>query len=342
MDPSLRGAGDYQDSYQELELLGQGGFGKVVRVQCKSTDGFFAAKHIKTGRTKDRELALAEIQLLDGLHNPYIIRFIEAFDAGLSIIVVTEYLEGGELFERCADREVSLTEQDCCTFVRQICQGLEYLHSLSVVHLDLKPENIVITEKGGKSVKIIDFGSALQLQTGEQVQAMVGTAEFVAPEVANNEYISTETDMWSLGVVCFILLSGSSPFLDKHEDDEMTLFNISQAKYDFDYEEFDSVSADAKDFIARLLRKTSEHRLSAAKCLQHAWLRETPRSNVINVKNLRRFLARRKLRNVGRVLMAINVMRKASLEAARMRLEAETQVSEDKEETKMRSEERIQ
>lgn len=336
----MRSIQDYEDSYQEMELLGQGGFGKVYKVESKCTGELFAAKYIKTGRNR-RTQAEQEISLLSGLHSPHIIRFIEAFDTSKNIIVVTEYLEGGELFEMCADSEGSLTEEDCCTFVRQICKGLEYLHSKSVVHLDLKPENIVITERGGKTVKIIDFGSALRLRDGEQVQAMVGTAEFVAPEIVNYDNISTETDQWSLGVVCFVLLSGSSPFIDEDEDDLKTLTNVSLAKYDFDYSEFDSVSADAKDFISRLLRKTSEHRMSSSKCLQHAWLSETSRKNVIKVENLRMFLARRKLKNVGKVLRAINIMRKLSLEAARIKLQVETDDSEEDEELSLHSRESV-
>lgn len=317
----LKCAAEYKASYQEKELLGEGGFGKVYRVQDLSSETEYAAKHISTTRMKARDGALVEIELLRGLDSPFIIRFVDAFEVDKSIIVVTELLAGGELFERCIDEEVELTEQDCCNFMRQVCGGLAYLHTNSVVHLDLKPENIVITEMGGKTVKIIDFGTALSLKQGEKVQAMVGTAEFVAPEVVNYDDITTGTDQWSLGVLCFILLSGASPFLDEDEDQQRTLSNISMAKYDFDYEEFDSVSAEAKDFISRLLRKSGQQRMTAERCLAHPWLQEEiPRSNVIRVENLRNFLARRRVQAVGRVLRAINVMRKASLATARMRL----------------------
>lgn len=310
---------EYGERYDEKELLGEGGFGKVYRVECRKSGASYAAKQLITTRKKQRDHALAEINLIKDLASPYIIRFIEAFEMDKGIVLVTELLQGGELFERCVDEEVTLTEEDCCHFVKQVSKGLEYLHSKSIVHLDLKPENIVLTERGGQTVKIIDFGTAMQLRKGEKVQAMVGTAEFVAPEVVNYDAITTETDQWSLGVLCFILLSGSSPFLDAEDDHQRTLCNVSTAKYDFDYEEFDTVSAEAKDFISRLLRKRADDRINSARCLEHPWLQEAPRSNVIRVENLRRFLARRKVRNVGRVLRAINVLRKVSEEAARIR-----------------------
>jgi len=315
----LNSATEYEERYVEKELLGEGGFGKVYRVECRKSGGSFAAKQLVTTRKKQRDSALAEVNLIKDLANPYIIRFIAAFDMDKGIVLVTELLQGGELFERCVDEEVTLTEQDCCHFIKQISKGLDYLHRKSIVHLDLKPENIVLTEKDGQTVKIIDFGTAMQLRKGEKVQAMVGTAEFVAPEVVNYDAITTETDQWSLGVLCFILLSGSSPFLDEEEDQQRTLSNVSMAKYDFDYEEFDSVSPEAKDFISRLLRKRADDRINSARCLEHPWLVESSRGNIIRVENLRRFLARRKVQNVGRVLRAINVLRKVSEEAARIR-----------------------
>jgi len=259
--------------------------------------------------------AKAEIEMLKTISSPYLIAFKEAFENEKSIIMITEYLDGGELFERVVEEDYQLVESDCCEFMKQICRGLQYLHSNQIVHLDIKPENIVITQKNGKEIKIIDLGTAIRLSPGEKVQAMVGTAEFVAPEVVNYDDISSNTDQWSLGVVAFILLSGASPFLSEDEDDQKTLNNVAMAKYDFDYEEFDNVSPDAKDFICRLLRKRSENRMSAAECLEHTWLEEKEMENKtarISIENLRKFLARRKLKNVGRVLRAINVFKETA------------------------------
>merc|ERR1719228_1338188 len=236
------------------------------------------------------------------------------------MILVTEYLEGGELFDKIVDEEFELLESDCCFFTRQICKGLEYLHRNNVVHLDIKPENIVLRGKEGRSIKIIDFGTAIQLLPGKKVQNMVGTPEFMAPEVVNFDDIALETDQWSLGVLSFILLSGFSPFLDDSDDEKMskTMSNVTMAKYDFDYEEFDEVSPDAKDFITRLLRKNPSRRMTATACLEHSWLKEKlmrKKTTRIKVTNLKKFLARRKVQNIGRALRVINVFKGAARES---------------------------
>jgi len=127
------------------------------------------------------------------MSSPFVITFVEAFESDKKVIMITEYLDGGELFERVVDEDFQLMESECCLFTKQICRGLQYLHSNAIVHLDIKPENIVITEKGGKNIKIIDLGTALRLSSSEKVQAMVGTAEFVAPEVVNYDDISMKT-----------------------------------------------------------------------------------------------------------------------------------------------------
>ena len=129
---------NYEDKYGELELVGEGRYGKVFRVKLKQGDGVFASKHIKTFKKKDKKCAKAEIELLKTISSPHIIAFIEAFESATSIIMITEYLDGGELFERVVDEDFQLVESECCLFMKQICQGMEYLHSNYIVHLDIK------------------------------------------------------------------------------------------------------------------------------------------------------------------------------------------------------------
>ena len=129
---------DYEDKYEELGLVGEGGYGKVFRVKLMQGDGVFASKHIKTVKKKDKKFAKAEIELLKTISSPHVIAFIEAFESAKSIIMITEYLDGGELFERVVDEDFQLVESECCLFMKQICQGMEYLHSNYIVHLDIK------------------------------------------------------------------------------------------------------------------------------------------------------------------------------------------------------------
>jgi myosin-light-chain kinase len=134
---------DYEDKYEELDLVGEGGYGKVFRVQLKQGYEVFASKHIKTVKKKDKKNAKSEIELLKTISSPHVIAFIEAFESTKSIIMITEYLDGGELFERVVDEDFQLVESECCLFMKQIYQGMEYLHSKYIVHLDIKVRNYV-------------------------------------------------------------------------------------------------------------------------------------------------------------------------------------------------------
>ncbi|KAG8040224.1 hypothetical protein G9C98_000794 [Cotesia typhae] len=184
-------------------------------------------------------------------------------------------IEGGELFERVIDDDFVLTERSCAVFMRQICEGIEFVHSQNILHLDMKPENILCLTKEGNRIKIIDFGLARQFDPRKKLQVLFGTPEFVAPEVVNFDQIGYGTDMWSIGVICYVLLSGLSPFMG--DTDVETMANVTIAKYDFDHEAFNNISEDAKDFIRRLLVKDKEKRISAHVCRFHPWL--APKSN---------------------------------------------------------------
>jgi len=307
----LLGGEVYFQQYEEKKELGRGKFGVVFQVQDKDSKRIYAAKHIKTRKKEQREKVVEEIAILKKFSNPHIIRFINAFETPSEVILVMEYLDGGELFERVAADDFNLTESDCCLFMRQICRGVQYLHNHNIVHLDLKPENVVCTERENATVKIIDFGTAMELEPGEQIKSLVGTPEFVAPEVVSYDFISTGTDMWSLGVICYILLSGYSPFMG--DNDTETYNNISNVQFDFDLEEFDSISENAQDFISCLLKKSPRTRLSADQCLEHSWLMERDLSKrVIKTDNLKAFLARRRWQRCGQAIRALKRLKNLS------------------------------
>ena len=126
------------DNYEQKKELGRGKFGVVFQVEDKVTNKIYAAKHIKTRKKEMKEKVIEEIAILKKFSNPHIIRFINAFETPSEVILVMEYLDGGELFERHADDDFNLTESDCCLFMRQICRGVQYLHKNKIVYLDLK------------------------------------------------------------------------------------------------------------------------------------------------------------------------------------------------------------
>ncbi|XP_062925768.1 myosin light chain kinase 3-like isoform X2 [Mobula hypostoma] len=255
---------------QKSEVLGGGRFGQVHKCIEKATGLTLAAKIIKTRAAKQKEEVKNEIQVMNQLNHTNLIQLYDAFETKNDIILIMEYIEGGELFDRIIDENYNLTEMDTILFVKQICEGLQYMHQMYILHLDLKPENILCVNREANQVKIIDFGLARRYKPREKLKINFGTPEFLAPEVVNYDFVSFPTDMWSLGVIAYMLLSGLSPFLG--EDDNETLNNIIVCKWDLDDEEFENVSEDAKEFISKLLIKEKGARISAAQCLKQPWL----------------------------------------------------------------------
>ncbi|NXW42536.1 MYLK2 kinase, partial [Nyctiprogne leucopyga] len=259
-----------QFNLSSKEILGGGKFGEVHTCTEKQTGLKLAAKVIRKQGAKDKEMVLLEIDVMNQLNHRNLIQLYDAIETPREIILFMEFVEGGELFERIIDDDYHLTEVDCMVFVRQICEGIRFMHHMHVLHLDLKPENILCVTATGHMVKIIDFGLARRYNPQEKLKVNFGTPEFLSPEVVNYEQVSYSTDMWSMGVITYMLLSGLSPFLG--DNDTETLNNVLAANWYFDEETFESVSDEAKDFVSNLIIKEKSARMSAGQCLQHPWL----------------------------------------------------------------------
>ncbi|XP_005384950.1 PREDICTED: myosin light chain kinase 2, skeletal/cardiac muscle [Chinchilla lanigera] len=257
-------------SLNSKEALGGGKFGAVCTCTEKATGLRLAAKVIKKQTPKDKEMVMLEIEVMNQLNHRNLIQLYAAIETLNEIVLFMEYIEGGELFERIVDEDYHLTEVDTMVFVRQICDGILFMHKMRVLHLDLKPENILCVNTTGHLVKIIDFGLARRYNPNEKLKVNFGTPEFLSPEVVNYDQISDKTDMWSLGVITYMLLSGLSPFLG--DDDTETLNNVLSSNWYFDEETFEAVSDEAKDFVSNLIVKDQGARMSAAQCLAHPWL----------------------------------------------------------------------
>ncbi|XP_012659567.1 myosin light chain kinase 2, skeletal/cardiac muscle [Otolemur garnettii] len=257
-------------SMNSKEALGGGKFGAVCTCTERATGLKLAAKVIKKQTPKDKEMVKLEIEVMNQLNHRNLIQLYAAIETAHEIVLFMEYIEGGELFERIVDEDYHLTEVDTMVFVRQICDGILFMHKMRVLHLDLKPENILCVNTTGHLVKIIDFGLARRYNPNEKLKVNFGTPEFLSPEVVNYDQISDKTDMWSLGVITYMLLSGLSPFLG--DDDTETLNNVLSGNWYFDEETFEAVSDEAKDFVSNLIVKDQRARMSAAECLDHPWL----------------------------------------------------------------------
>lgn len=295
-DVQIKRNEDPKAEYTLQEEVGRGKFGTVYKCTEKTTGLCLAAKFISCPKKEDRRNVEREIEIMRMLQHPRLIQVYDAFENGKVMCVVLELIEGGELFERVIDDDFILTEKACTIFMRQICEGVDFIHKQRILHLDMKPENILCLTKTGNRIKIIDFGLARKFDPNKKIQVLFGTPEFVAPEVVNFDPIGYGTDMWSVGVICYVLLSGLSPFMG-HTDVE-TMANVTIAKYDFDDEAFQNISENAKDFIRKLVIKDLNQRMTAEECLQHEWLRKkkpvVQRLNSMDVAkdNLRQFVER--------------------------------------------------
>nr|CUU98573.1 hypothetical transcript [Hymenolepis microstoma] len=210
-----------------------------------------------------------EVHVLRSIDHHTIVKLYEIYEQDDYSIIILELVTGGELFDRVAEFE-RLDEHEAVYFIGQILLGVHHMHQLGIVHLDLKPENIMIEDMGTKRIKIIDFGLARKLNPNEVIQDMAGTPEFCAPEIVNFDPITFATDMWAIGVMTYILLSGISPFAGDSQVE--TFQNILECSVTFDREEFANVSLEAQDFITRLLRKNPRKRDTASDCLRHPWV----------------------------------------------------------------------
>ncbi|XP_059955416.1 myosin light chain kinase, smooth muscle isoform X3 [Mesoplodon densirostris] len=294
------------DFYDIEERLGSGKFGQVFRLVEKKTGKIWAGKFFKAYSAKEKENIRQEISIMNCLHHPKLVQCVDAFEEKANIVMVLEIVSGGELFERIIDEDFELTERECIKYMRQISEGVEYIHKQGIVHLDLKPENIMCVNKTGTRIKLIDFGLARRLENAGSLKVLFGTPEFVAPEVINYEPIGYATDMWSIGVICYILVSGLSPFMG--DNDNETLANVTSATWDFDDEAFDEISDDAKDFISSLLKKDMKNRLDCTQCLQHTWLMKDTRNmeaKKLSKDRMKKYMARRKWQKTGNAVRAI-------------------------------------
>ncbi|KAF7225733.1 serine/threonine kinase 17a like [Nothobranchius furzeri] len=262
--------------------LGRGKFAVVKKCVEKATGKQFAAKFLRKRRkgADCRVDILNEIAVLESAkESPYVVGLHEVYETNSEIVLVLECAAGGEIFNQCvADNDEAFTEKDVVRLAKQILTGVAFLHQNNVVHLDLKPQNILLTSvRPLGDIRIVDFGLSRRMDSVTEVREILGTPEYVAPEILNYEPISTATDMWSIGVLIYVMLTGESPFLG--DDKQETFLNISQVNVDYSQETFEEVSSLAVDFIKSLLVKNPRKRATAEECLNHPWLNSHPHSH---------------------------------------------------------------
>ncbi|XP_059206790.1 death-associated protein kinase 2 [Centropristis striata] len=295
-----------EDFYEIGEVLGSGHFAQVRQVHERATGTCWAGKFLKIRKNACSRLGLEktsveqEVEILQALQHPNIVTLKDVFESRAEVVLILELVSGGELFDFIAEKE-NLLESEAIEFMKQILEGLGFMHGKNIVHFDLKPENIMLSDRvtPHPNIKLIDFGLAHRVHQGEEYRSSSGTPQYIAPEVINSEPLGAAADMWSTGVITYILLSGLSPF--QGDTDEETLKNILVMNYEFPPHYFNMASSMAKDFIQKLLVKNPNDRMTAEECLLHPWIKPITRKQLanrnrssINMKNFKKFNARRK------------------------------------------------
>ncbi|CAB1334216.1 unnamed protein product [Coregonus sp. 'balchen'] len=266
---------NFESFYTEITELGRGRFSVAKRCDQRGSKRAVAAKHVNK-RLMRREQVLQELSILQA-------------DQGRLLDYIVSW--------------GNLTEEKVALYLRDILEALHYLHSWRIAHLDLKPENVLVEQTSAQPVvKLTDFGDAVQLNSGHYIHPLLGSPEFSAPELVLGQPVSLTSDLWSLGVVTYVVLSGASPFLD--ESAEETCLNICRLDFSFPHDYFQGVSQAARDFVCLLLQGEPDRRPSATACLQEPWLQpwdshhhQNQHPGCIDTSRLISFIERRKHQN---------------------------------------------
>lgn len=250
----------------ETSITGKGGFSEVRKAIHLHTNELRAVKIIykKNWSKKQQKKILREIDVLRQLDHPNIIRIFEYFEDDKFIYLVMEYARNGELFNKLQSVKC-FNEKEAAELFHQILSGVSYMHQNSIVHRDLKFENILMD---GDVVKIADFGFSRVLNHEEKMTKSKGTIFYIAPEVLNGSY-TEKCDVWACGVILYMLLSGRPPFNGR--SDEVILSHILKGKYSLHIREFEHVSKEAKDLTQRMLLYDQTQRISIKDALNSKW-----------------------------------------------------------------------
>jgi len=228
-----------------------------------------SVKMVKDECKKDAQV-MNEVAILQSLKHKHVVSLLDFYEEPTQFCLVMELMEGGDVFDRIVER-THYTELDARSLVRSLLHAVEYIHDRGVAHRDLKPQNLLLLTKDNDTfVKVGDFGFAKRVHTPQSLITRCGTPTYVAPEILKNHPHDESADMWSLGVITYVILVGYPPFM---EEDQRTLFRkIRNGEYHFFPEDWNDISPQAKEFIKELLVVDPIHRSTAQQSLGHGWI----------------------------------------------------------------------
>jgi len=305
----------FSEAYMLARELGSGAFSVVKLGVNLETGQKTAVKVVPKKKLSEEDYAslLMEIEILSLLDHPHIIRLIETFDEGDNFFIVTDLVEGGELFDRIVSK-AHYTEKEARDLIKSLLETLDYMHKIGVVHRDLKPENLLLcSETDDSDIKIADFGFAKRVSDLLPKETACGTPGYVAPEILRGDSYGAEVDIWSMGVICYVLLAGYPPFYD--EDQKRLFKKIKEGRYHFHEDYWGNTSPNAINLIQMMLCVDQKKRWTAAQLLQHPWIIEggeelAKRDLTSSVTVMRKFNARRRLKSAADAVILANRMQK--------------------------------
>ena len=264
------------DKYEVKQKIGKGKFGLVKLGINKETKKQVAIKIMakKDMDKSDLELAKTEIDILKISQHPNIIKLYDMYENENYIYIIMEYCSGGDLLSYFEHYQYQLTETKICEIIHKLSMAIYFLHSYGIIHRDLKPENILMTDLTLQAdIKLLDFGLSKIIGNDEKCSEPYGTLSFVAPEVLESKPYDKSVDLWSIGIITFLLLCGFLPFDDKHSEKEIARQTI-QDPVPYDKKIWSKYSPEAWIFVEGLLQKKPEKRYSIKEVLEHPWIKK--------------------------------------------------------------------
>ncbi|KAJ0240754.1 Calcium-dependent protein kinase 18 [Hirschfeldia incana] len=308
-------AKDFDNRYTIGKLLGQGQFGFTYAATDNNNGDRVAVKRIDKAKMtqpieiEDVKREVKILQALGGHEN--VVGFHNVFEDKSYVYIVMELCEGGELLDRIlAKKDSRYTEKDAAVVVRQMLKVAAECHLRGLVHRDMKPENFLFkSTEEDSSLKATDFGLSDFIKPGMKFKDIVGSAYYVAPEVLKRRS-GPESDVWSIGVITYILLSGRRPFWDKTQDGIFS--EVMRKQPDYKTNPWPTISEGAKDFVKKLLVKEPRARLTAAQALSHSWVREGGEASEIPIdisvlENMRQFVKFSRLKQIALKALATTI-----------------------------------
>lgn len=277
-----------KETYELGKVLGHGASGEVLYAKHKVTQGIFACKVVRKSSMNDAQSMSTEIEIMKRIRHKHVVSMYELYETPKCLWIVLELVDGGDLFHHLAETP-DYSEKDAARHLKQMLMGVHYLHSLGVVHRDLKLDNILLSAKSRNcNVKLADFGLSALIRLGEQgydadesgkrkkytgLKELWGTKEYFAPEVIGQGY-GPQADVWALGCILYEILTGHQafPIMRGENDDKFLYSRICRAEFSLTHYGLDKISSGAKDLLSKMLTADPVSRLSASECLNHPWI----------------------------------------------------------------------